>query len=60
MGNGLDDQRGKRETYPPSRYPPPADEQPPDNAMMLILELRFSYDLITYIFASAVWAFHFW
>ena len=59
MGDGLDNQRGNGKAYPPSRHPPPADEQPPDNAMMLILELGFSYDLITYIFASTIRTFHF-
>lgn len=48
------DQSRQREAKPPKGNPPPADEQPPEDAVMLALELRFGNCLYINVLALAL------
>lgn len=58
-GENFDDQGRDCKYKPLDGPPPPADEQPPEQAVVNRFQIGFRYHLDIYIFASAFRTFHF-
>lgn len=54
----LDNQRGQEQEHPLHRHPPPANEKPPEDVVVLRFQLRLVNDLYGHVGAFALRANH--